>query len=249
MTFSKILATTAVVGMMGSAAFANDINFSQSGGSVGAVTFTQTGTGNMISANGTTTAAAATVTGSLATLKMEQIGSTNKSSFSITPGAGTVEVPSLGNVALLLKGTDNTSSLTVNQAATGTLDFSFGVEGDDNSVTANITADNSVVDIESRGDGFTYTVGQTAAAADAVNSITANFVQSGTGAADVDLLQSGATNTITMGEPSAYGLFAGTGGMTLLGSATVGITQSSVNASYTATQTVAPGGTVTIAQN
>ena len=249
MTFSKILATTAVVGMMGSAAFANDINFSQSGGSVGAVTFTQTGTSNMISSNGTTIAAPATVTGSLATLTLEQIGSSNKSSFSITPGAGTVEVPALGNVALLLKGSSNTSSLTVNQDATGTLDFSVGVEGSNNSVTASITADNSVVDIESRGDGFTYTIGQTAAAVDAANSITANFVQSGTGAVDVEMLQSGATNTITMGAPSAYGLFTGTGGMTLQGTATVGITQSSVNASYTATQTVAPGGTVTIAQN
>jgi hypothetical protein len=251
MTLTKILATSAVVGLMGSAAFANGINFEQSGGSVGAVTFTQTGTDNMISSNGTTSVAAATVTGSLDTLKLEQNGSTNQSSFSITPGAdsGTTPTPTLGDVAILLDGSTNTSTLTVSQATTGTLDFSFGVQGNNNVVNANITAENSVVDIESRGNGLDYDIDQTSVATDAVNSITANFVQSGTGATGVVLAQSGADNTITMGAPSGYGVFSGTGGMTLNGAATVDITQTSAVASYTATQSVAPGGSVTIAQN
>jgi hypothetical protein len=251
MKLTKNLATSAILGLMGSAVFANDINFSQSGGSVGAVTFTQTGTSNMISSDGLSSAAAATVTGSLDTLKLEQIGSNNGSSFNITPGldSGNVGTAVLGDVALLLEGSTNTSSLTVNQVSTGTLDFSFGVQGSSNVVNANITAENSVVDIESRGDGFDYDIDQTAAAADAVNYITANFVQSGTGATNVVLAQSGAANTITMGTPSAYGVFTGTGGMTLNGAATVGITQTSASASYTATQSVAPGGTVTVAQN
>jgi hypothetical protein len=251
MTLSKILATSVVVGLMGSAAFANDINFSQTGGSVGAVTFTQTGTANMISSDGLSKAAAATVTGGLATLKLEQIGSTNKSSFNITPGldSGNAGVKVLGNVAMLLDGSTNTSEMTVNQVSTGTLDFSFGVQGSSNVINANITAENSVIDIESRGDTFDYDIDQTSIASAAVNSITANFVQSGTGATNVVLAQSGADNTITMGAPSAYGVFTGTGGMTLNGAATVGITQTSASASYTATQSVAPGGTVTIAQN
>ena len=108
MTLSKILATSAVVGLRGTAAFANEINFSQSGGSVGAVKFTQTGTGNMISSDGTSATAPATVIGSLATLKMEQIGSANKSSFAIKAGQGTGA--QLGSVAFMLKGSSNTSS-------------------------------------------------------------------------------------------------------------------------------------------
>ena len=250
MTLSKILATSAVIGLMGTAAFANEINFSQSAGSIGEVKFTQTGAANMISSNGTSATAPATVIGSLATLKMEQLGSGNRSSFAITPGKGTTVAPVPGNVAFMLKGSNNTSSLTVSQAATGTLAFAMGVKGGSNSVTANITANASVVNIESSGDGIAYTIGQTGAA-DNTNdhSITANVLKSGTSAATVGMNQSGADNTILMGAPSAYAAFTGTGGLTLNGAATVSITQSAALASYTATQTVADGGSITVVQN
>ena len=248
MTLSKVLATSAVVGLMGTAAFANEINFSQSGGSVGAVKFTQTGTGNMISSDGTSATAPATVIGSLATLKMEQLGSGNSSSFAITPGKGTGA--QLGNVALMLKGTDNTSSLTVNQAAAGTLAFAMGVEGDGNSVTANITAKASVVNIEGSGDDIAYTIGQTGGAENTNDhSITASVLKTGVGAATVVMNQSGADNTILMGAPAAYGAFGGTAGLTLNGIASVSITQSAALASYTATQTVADNGSITVLQN
>ena len=251
MTLSKILATSAIVGLMGSAAFANDINFSQTGGNVDAVTFTQTGMANMISSDGLSSVAAAAVIGDLDTLKLEQIGNGNMSSFNITPGADSSNssTPVLGNVALRLEGNANTSELTINQVSTGTLDFSFGAKGNGNKVNANITAENSVVDIESSGDNVAYDIDQTSAAVSAVNSITANVVKAGASLSNVTMAQSGAANTITMGAPSAYGAFTGTGGLTLGDAATVSITQTSASASYTATQSVVANGTLTVAQN
>lgn len=242
MTLSKILATTAVVGMIGSAALANDINFSQSGGSINNVTFTQTGAADLISSNGTTAAAPATVTGSLDSLKMEQIGSSNKGSFAITAGAG--------NVAVLTYGDLNTTKLAVTQASGGSLSYTIGILGANNSVDSTITSKEATVNIESQGDHVAYTIGQTGTTGNTnVNSIIANVSKSGPGDATVALTQSGASDTILMGAPSAYGAFSGTGGLTLNGAATVAITQSADYASYTATQTVPAGGSLTVSQS
>jgi hypothetical protein len=245
MTLSKILATSAVVGLMGSAAFANEINFSQSGGSVNAVTFTQTtGTSNMISSNDTTSAA--TVTGSLDTLKIEQIGSTNAASFAIT-----TDTTSAGDVAIQMKGAGNTSALSVTQGSGNTLAFSVGVKGDNNSVAATINADASVVNLESQGDDIAFGISQTGdvALTSYDQSIIANVKKTGSGVATVDLIQSGASNSIILGTPSAYGAFIGTGGLTLAGAATVSITQSAALASYQTTQTVPAGGSLTVVQS
>lgn len=245
MTFSKILATTTIVGMMGTTAFANDINFAQSSGTIGAVTFTQQGgAGNVISANGLTSAAAATVVGSLATLKMEQLGATNATSFAITTGSS-----SAGNVAVLLDGSGNTSALAVSQVATDTLSYSVSILGNDNTIDSTISAHNSVVNIESQGNAVDYTIGQTGGVANANNhSITANVLKSGAAAATISLTQSGLSNTITLGTPSAYGAFTGSGGLTLNDGATFSITQSADAASYTAAHTIAAGGSLTIVQ-
>lgn len=243
MTISNILATSAVVGLMSSAAFANGINFDQSNGSVGEVIFTQTGTGNIISANGTTVAEAASVVGSLDFLTLEQVGVNNKSSFVI------VTAGSVSTVATLLKGDRNTSTLKVNQGAAGTFAFAVGFEGDNNSVTADISANDSLVKVDSVGNFVTYTINQRASADDnQVHKITADVAKIGDDVATVVMSQSGTANTIVMGAPSSYGLFTGTTGLTLNGAATVDITQSSLLASYEGAQTVTAGGTLTVSQ-
>ena len=72
MKLSKILATSTIIGLTCTAALAdNSINFSQSDGSINTVKFTQTGGGSIsIGSNGTPSS----VTGSLDTLSIEQIG-------------------------------------------------------------------------------------------------------------------------------------------------------------------------------
>jgi hypothetical protein len=244
MKLSKILATSTIIGLTCTAALAdNQINFTQSGGgdSINTVKFTQTGGSNSI---GSTTAS---VTGSLDTLSIEQIGGgTNTADFAITTATET------GSVQILGTGSDNTSDLTVSQSGDQTLAFAVAVKGDDNSVTADIDGVSSVVNLESVGNTITYDLSQTGAAenTDYSHTITANVSKTGAGAASVNLTQSGKTNTITLGTSSTtFGAFDGTAGLTLLGAATVDITQSATLASYVATQTVPAGGSLTVVQS
>jgi hypothetical protein len=266
MRLSKILASSTIISLTCSAAFANEINFSQSNGVIDSVAFTQTGTGggNSISSDTTTagakpkdpdivTPAASTVEGSLAKLSIEQNGGGNAASFDIetvTTSDGTVEI--------LTTGINNTSDLKVTQSGAETLAFAVAVKGDNNSVTANIADVSSVVNLESVGNNVAYNLGQTGADSDTTYSqtIVANVAKTGdaAAAATVDLKQSGANNTITLGAPSDFGTFtdsdgAGTVGLTLLGAADVDINQSATLASYDATQTVAAGGSLTVIQS
>jgi hypothetical protein len=259
MKISKILATSTIIGLTCSAAFANEINFSQSGGDVDSVAFTQTGTvgGNSINSNtidnsgaeSVVTPAASTVTGSLAKLSIEQNGGGNAASFDITTAT---TVPSNGTVEILTTGSNNTSDLTVNQSGAETLAFAVAVQGDDNSVTANIADVSSVVNLESVGNNVAYNLSQTGADSNTTYSqtIVANVAKTGDAVATVDLIQSGADNSIVFGDPSDFGTFSGgTVGLTLLGAADVNITQSATLASYDTTQTVPAGGSLTVVQS
>ena len=255
MTFFKLMATTTIVGLTCTAASANNINFSQSGGDVDSVAFIQTGTGGGNSINSNTTvdgveaSAASTVTGSLAELSIEQNGANNTASFDITTGTTTATD---GTVEILTTGSGNTSDLTVNQSGSETLAFAVAVQGDDNSVTANISGVSSVVNLESVGNNVAYNLSQTGAdtATTYSQTIIANVAKTGDDAATVDLIQSGADNTIKLGAPSEFGTFTGgTAGLTLLGAADVDITQSATLASYDTTQTVPAGGSLTVVQS
>jgi hypothetical protein len=261
MRLSKILASSTIISLTCSAAFANEINFSQSNGDIDSVAFTQTGTagGNSINSNtidnsgkkSVVTPAASSVTGSLAKLSIEQNGGGNAASFDITTAT---TVTSDGTVEILTTGSNNTSDLTVNQSGAETLAFAVAVKGDDNSVTADIDGVSSVVNLESDGNAVTYNLSQTGSVAktDYSHTITANVSKTGDTAATVDLIQSGADNTITLGAPSTtFGAFDGTGtvGLTLLGAANVDITQRATLASYVATQTVPAGGSLTVVQS
>jgi hypothetical protein len=257
MTLSKILATSTIVGLTCSAAFANEINFSQSGGDVDSVAFSQTGTGGGNSINSNTiedeteVPAASTVTGSLAKLSIEQDGANNAASFDITTGgAGSSEKD--GSVEILTRGDNNTSDLTVTQNGSETLAFAVAVKGSDNSVTANIDGVSSVVNLESVGNNVAYNLSQTGSddATDYNQSIIANVAKTGDAVATVDLIQSGADNSIVFGDPSDFGTFSGgTVGLTLLGAADVNITQTATLASYDTTQTVPAGGSLTVVQS
>ena len=246
MTFFKLMATTTIVGLTCTAALSNEINFSQDGGgSVASVAFTQTGGGNSIG----TSASASTVTGSLDVLSIEQKGGDNAASFDITTAT---DVPSTGSVQILATGSRNTSDLTVNQSGAEMLAFAVAIEGNDNSVTANIDGVSSVVNMESRGDNIAYDISQTGADADTSydHTIIANVSKTGSGDATINLDQSGANNTIELGKPSTFGTFdAGTVGLTLQGAATVTINQSATNATYNTTQTVPAGGSLTVVQS
>jgi len=245
MTYFKLMATTTIVGLTCSAALANEINFSQGGGSVDSVAFTQTGSGGGNSIG--TSIDVSTVTGSLDTLSIEQNGGSNAASFAIVTDSA-----STGTVEILATGDSNTSDLTVTQGAGETLAFAVAVNGDNNSVTGTISGVSSVVNMESNGDGIAYNISQTGAVAetDYDHTITANVNKTGIGAATVDLIQSGATNSIVSGAPSTFGTFgAGTVGLTLEGAATVSITQSATLASYESTQTVTAGGSLTVVQS
>jgi hypothetical protein len=243
MKLSKILATSTIIGLTCTAALAdNQINFTQSGGgdSINTVKFTQTGGSNSI---GSTTAS---VTGSLDTLSIEQIGGGgNTADFAITTATET------GSVQIRGTGSDNTSDLTVSQSGAQTLEFAVAVNGNGNSVTADIDGVSSVVNLESVGNNVAYNLSQTGAeGTDYSHTITANVSKTGDTAATVDLIQSGETNTITLGTSSqTFGAFDGTVGLTLLGAADVDITQSATLASYVATQTVPVGGSLTVVQS
>jgi len=250
MKLSKILATSTIIGLTCTAALAdNSINFTQSGGgdSINTVKFTQTGGSNSIGLSTT-----ASVTGSLDTLSIEQIGGGgNAANFEITTATTS---PSVGSVQILGTGSSNTSDLTVSQSGVQTLEFAVAVQGNGNSVTADIDGVSSVVNLESDGNAVTYNLSQTGSVAetDYSHTITANVSKTGDTAATVDLIQSGADNTITLGAPSTtFGAFDGTGtiGLTLLGAANVDITQSATLASYVATQTVPAGGSLTVVQS
>jgi hypothetical protein len=251
MKLSKILATSTIIGLTCTAALAdNSINFSQSGvgDSINTVKFTQTGGSNSIGLSTT-----ASVTGSLDTLSIEQIGGGgNAANFEITTATTT---PSVGSVQILGTGSDNTSDLTVSQSGVQTLEFAVAVNGNGNSVTADIDGVSSVVNLESDGNAVTYNLSQTGAVVEGTDyshTITANVSKTGDTAATVDLIQSGADNTITLGAPSTtFGAFDGTGtvGLTLLGAADVDITQSAALASYVATQIVPAGGSLTVVQS
>ena len=260
MKFSKILATSTIIGLTSTAALAdNQINFSQSTGDVNSVAFTQTGGGNnSIGSNATPS----TVVGSLETLSIEQNGGgDNTADFAITTPTETTEDTedaSDGSVQILTTGDGNTSDLTVTQSGAETLAFAVAVLGDDNSVTATIDGVSSVVNLQSVGNNVAYNLSQTGAVDDTAykHSITANVSKAGDAAATVDLIQSGATNTITLGAPSdVFGDFDGTNGsngtvgLTLLGAADVDITQSATLASYVATQTVPADGSLTVLQS
>lgn len=246
MTFSKLLATTTLVGMMGTAAFANDINFTQTGGSINTVSFEQYGLTNVISANGTTAAAAATVTGSLLLLQMRQQGNSNAASFAITTDAA-----SAGTARVILGGDDNTSKLAVTQDAGDLLNYQVAMLGDDNSVDSTISAFNSTVKIDSDGNNIAYTINQTGVGVDTnVHSITANVSKTGTDVATIRVDQSGLLNTITMGTLGPVGSGTSTGGLTLNGAADVRIEQTSAAATYTAaSHTIAAGGSFSVYQN
>jgi hypothetical protein len=250
MKLYKILATSTIIGLTCTAALAdNSVNFSQSGAgdSINTVKFTQTGGSNSIGLSTT-----ASVTGSLDTLSIEQIGGGgNAANFEITTATTS---PSVGSVQILGTGSSNTSDLTVSQSGVQTLEFAVAVQGNGNSVTADIDGVSSVVNLESVGNAVTYNLSQTGSVADTdySQSITANVSKTGDTAATVDLIQSGADNTITLGAPSTnFGAFDGTGtvGLTLLGAANVDITQSATLASYVATQTVPAGGSLTVVQS
>ena len=250
MKLSKILATSTIIGLTCTAALAdNSINFTQSGGgdSINTVKFTQTGGSNSIGLSTT-----ASVTGSLDTLSIEQIGGGgNAANFEITTATTS---PSVGSVQILGTGSSNTSDLTVSQSGVQTLEFAVAVQGNGNSVTADIDGVSSVVNLESDGNAVTYNLSQTGSVAetDYSHTITANVSKTGDTAATVDLIQSGADNTITLGAPSTtFGAFDGTGtiGLTLLGAANVDITQSATLASYVATQTVPADGSLTVLQS
>ena len=248
MTFRKILATTTLVGMMGTAAFAtgteNDINFTQSGGSTVTVNFGQTGQGNVVRAFGSPTAAA-TVVGSLSELRVIQIGDDNTTSFDITtPGS------SGGIVKVILDGDSNTSNLIVTQDTGDTLDYQVLAKGDNNGVISTISAFSSLVKLNSVGNNIAYNIEQTGAIANAnVHSIDANVGKTGTAPAQIRFTQSGLLNTIAMGSAGTVGLLDGTGGLTLNGAATVEIRQTAADASYTsATHTIADGGSLNVVQ-
>jgi hypothetical protein len=248
MTFFKLMTTTTIVGLTCTAASANNINFSQSGGDINMVKFTQTGGGgNSIGSDITPSS----VTGSLDTLRIEQSGGGNSADFAITTATTTA---SEGSVQILGTGNANTSDLTVSQSGDQTLEFAVAVQGNGNSVTADIDGVSSVVNLESVGNNVAYNLSQTGAVVETGYSqtITANVAKAGDVAAAVDLIQSGANNTITLGAPSTtFGAFDGTGtvGLTLLGAADVDITQSATLASYDATQTVPAGGSLTVVQS
>jgi hypothetical protein len=254
MKLSKILATSTIIGLTSTAALAdNQINFSQSTGDVNSVAFTQTGGGNnSIGSNATPS----TVIGSLETLSIEQNGGgDNTADFAITTPTETTNNTSDGSVQILTTGDGNTSDLTVTQSGAEKLAFAVAVLGDDNSVTATIDGVSSVVNLQSDGNNVAYNFSQTGAAEDTAyeHSITANVSKTGDAAATVDLIQTGTTNTITLGAPSdVFGDFDGTNGtvgLTLLGEADVDITQSAAIASYVTTQTVPAGGSLTVLQS
>lgn len=238
---SKILATTALVGMMGTAAFANEINFTQTSGAIATVRFVQTGTGNIISATGIDNTNAATVTGSLQTLRVEQIGGSNQASFAITAPTGRVDVFTSGNA--------NTSKLSVTQleGSGNTLDYSVRILGDDNTVDSTISALKSLVKINSNGTGIAYDIDQTGTGEDTKeHSITANVSKTGASSSNITLNQSGALNTIAMG---TVGDLGASGGLTLNGGAIVNITQSSAAATYiSASHTIADNGSLFVTQ-
>ena len=246
MTLLKIMTATTIVGLGCSAALANEINFTQSGGAVDTVAFTQTGVaGNNTIENAGSTAA--TLSGSLSLLSIEQNGGSNAASFDITTGAA-----STGTVEILATGSGNTSDLTVTQGASETLAFAVAVNGENNSFTGVISGVSSVVNMESNGDDIAYNISQTGAVVETVydHSIIANVSKTGAGVATVDLIQSGATNSIKFGAPSTFGTFgAGTVGLTLAGAADVDITQSATLASYESTQIVPAGGSLTVVQS
>jgi hypothetical protein len=240
MKLSKILATSTIIGLTCTAALAdNQINFTQSGGDVRSVAFTQKGGGS--NSIGSTTAS---VTGSLDTLSIEQNGGSNTADFAITTATET------GSVQILGTGSDNTSDLTVSQSGAQTLEFAVAVNGNGNSVTADIDGVSSVVNLESVGNNVAYNLSQTGTDTNYSQSITANVSKTGDAIATVDLIQSGETNTITLGTSSkTFGAFDGTAGLTLLGGADVDITQSAALASYVTTQTVPAGGSLTVVQS
>lgn len=245
MTFFKLMTTTTIVGLSCTAAFANEINFSQGSGSVASVAFTQTGSGGGNSVG--SSADVSTVTGSLNTLSIEQNGGSNAASFDIT-----TDVASAGTVKILATGDSNTSDLTVTQGDDETLAFAVAVNGDNNSFTGTISGVSSVVNMESNGNNVAYTLSQTGAVAETSydHTIIANVLKAGDDAATVALTQSGADNTIELGAPSTFGTFgAGTVGLTLEGGATVSIDQSATFASYKTTQTVPAGGSLTVVQS
>jgi hypothetical protein len=254
MKLSKILATSTIIGLTSTAALAdNQINFSQSTGDVNSVAFTQTGGGNNSIGSDATPS---TVVGSLETLSIEQNGGgDNTADFAITTATEDPSDTSEGSVQILTTGDGNTSDLTVSQSGAETLAFAVAVQGDDNSVKANIDGVSSVVNLQSVGNNVAYNLSQTGAVDDTAykHSITANVSKTGDAAATVDLIQSGATNTITLGAPSDnFGDFDGTDGtvgLTLLGAADVDITQSATLASYVTTQTVPAGGSLTVVQS
>lgn len=247
MTFFKLMTTTTIVGLTCSASFANEINFSQDSGTIASVAFTQTGSGGGNSIG--TSASTSTVTGSLNTLSIEQNGGSNADSFNITTAT---DAPSTGSVQILATGDSNTSDLTVSQSGVETLAFAVAIEGNDNSVTANIDGVSAVVNLESSGNNVAYTISQTGAVAATAydHTIIANVSKTGDDLATVALTQSGADNTIELGAPRAFGTdIAGTVGLTLEGAATVNINQSATLATYQTTQTVPVGGSLTVIQS
>jgi hypothetical protein len=251
MKLSKTLATSTIIGLTCTAALAdNSINFSQSGvgDSIKTVKFTQTGGGdNYLGSIGSPSS----VTGSLNTLSIENMGGGgNETNFAITTDTTT---PSTGSVQILTTGNENDSNLTVSQSGAQTLEFAVAIQGSANSVTADIDGVSSVVNLESVGNGVAYDLSQTGAVVEGTDyshTITANVSKIGNIPATVNLTQSGETNTITLGTSSEeFGDFDGTAGLTLLGAADVDITQSATLASYVATQTVSPDGSLTVVQS
>ncbi|MBI6629183.1 hypothetical protein [Pontibaca salina] len=220
MKFLKTLAIGATVALTGSVAFANDINFKQSAGSITNLTFTQSGTGNLISEAGVSAAAPATVTGSLDTLNIVQGGSSNTASLDIT-GTGVGD-----KVSIDMQGSDNILTAKVANTAS--------------QIDIESSASNLTLDLEQTG----LEGGQ-----NNKHTILANISKTGTDVATVTLKQLGETNTIKLGDRTgAQDAFEG--GLTLeggTGDGGVSITQYG-NATYEASHTVTAGGTVTVTQ-
>ena len=259
MTFFKLMTTTTIVGLISTAAFADSINFSQGTGNIKEVSFTQTNTGgaaNTISRQTDASTSKSSVIGNLETLSITQDGIGNSSTFNIT----TATDVDANNVEMFTDGDNNSSDLTVTQQSGDTLEFIVAINGSGNDVDAVVTNTSSKVNLLSDGDNANYDIDQvgTPDNAGTINTIVANVVKSGLGTATIELSQTGDGNNINLGDlggddfgsfGSNYGFNDGSGGLTLQGSATVSIIQTADGASYTASNTVRNGGSLTILQN
>ena len=261
------MTTTTIVGIIGTAAYANEINFDQSTGStITVLNFSQTGNlaaitddsgilGNEIIGNTSDETGSAKFTGSaINTLNIIQNGDANKTAFEIDTD------DTNGDVEMVTKGSNNASILNVSQESSDSLQYFVAIKGSNNSVTANVTNVDSTVKLQSVGSKIIYDITQTGAAGGGItetHSIIANVTSTDESSVkNVEFNQTGILNDIQFGSldgfenfTKEYAFDTGNVGLTLHAGASVEINQSADNAKYIATNTTVPvNGSLTINQ-